>query len=99
MSSNFQGYCLTCGAYVGCVHDAQEHNCPYTDDMLNEAFKLVRPDGNWKYPIHATVPADADRALIDRAIVYYTGSIAEFSPNPDGSWTVVAEGYYNAIGS
>lgn len=49
---------------------------------------------DWKLPISATVPADADRELILAAVIYYTGGMAYFGPQEDGTWLVTANGYY-----
>lgn len=70
----------------------------YTHEQLTEAFALVKNRENWKLPIAATVPADADRACISAAVVFFTGSQAEFIPGRRGLH-VGAAGYYAAIGS
>jgi hypothetical protein len=70
----------------------------YTHGQLTEAFALVKNPDNWKLPIAATVPADADRAAISAAVVFFTGSMAEFIPGRRGLH-VGAAGYYAAIGS
>lgn len=70
----------------------------YTDDELRAAFALVKTPGNWKLPVDAVVPADADRDAIDAAVAYFTGGGAEFMKVPAG-WRVLAAGYYACIGS
>lgn len=71
----------------------------YTHDQLSAALDLVRTPGDWKMPIDAVIPADADRDLIDSAITYFTGSSAEFTELPGSRLRVQAAGYYRSIGS
>ncbi len=71
----------------------------YTDEQLRAAFALVKTPGNWKLPIDAIVPGDADTRLIDNAVVYYTGGLAEIIPQADGTLRAVSGGYYANIGS
>ena len=66
----------------------------YSEAQLSAAFDLVADKENWQLPIQAVVPADADQDLIREAVVYYTGSVAYFMPQDDGSWLVIADGYY-----
>ena len=66
---------------------------------LEAAFRLVRPAGNWKLPIDATVPAGTDLSLIDAAVCFYTGGPIETQPLPDGRHRVTAPGYYACIGA
>jgi hypothetical protein len=70
----------------------------YTEAELSGAFDLVRPASNWKLAISAQVPADADTSLISAAVVFYTGSHAEFVPTGSGL-RVLAAGYYACIGA
>jgi hypothetical protein len=70
----------------------------YADDELRAAFALVKNQDNWKLPVDATVPADADRDAIDAAVIYFTGGPAAFVKVRSG-WRVVAAGYYACIGS
>lgn len=72
----------------------------YTRDELSEAFDQVKNPGDWKLPIDATVPADADRDCISAAVAFFTGSPAAFAAGPRaGRWRVTAAGYYACIGS
>ena len=71
----------------------------YKDEDLHTAFELVKDKADWKMPIDATVPADTDMVLLTDAIIYYTGSVAEYEILGDGRIHVMADGYYNAIGS
>lgn len=66
----------------------------YTEAQLSAAFDLVADKECWKLPIQAVVPADADQDLIRAAVVYYTGGVAHFMPQEDGTWLVISDGYY-----
>jgi hypothetical protein len=71
----------------------------YTRDQLSAAIDLVTDNQkDWKDPIDIIVAADADQALIDVAVTFYTGSVPVFTAQPDGRVRVTAEGYYNAMG-
>lgn len=69
----------------------------YTDEDLGAAFDSVKNSKNWKNPINRLISNDADRELIARAIIYFTGSRPEFIEQ-NGKTRVIASGYYNAIG-
>lgn len=74
----------------------------YTDEYvekMREAFRSVQDKENWKYPVDAVVPGDSDTRLISDAVVFFTGSLPELIPLPDGKIRVTAIGYYNAVGS
>lgn len=71
----------------------------YSQDELEQAFKLVRPASHWKDPISAKVPADTNLDLLQFAVGYYTGSLAEISKADDGQFLVEADGYYATIGA
>lgn len=66
---------------------------------MSEAFDLVKDEKNWKMPIDASVPADADIALIEDAVAFYTGGLPVCVRLADGTWRVTAPGYYMSIGS
>lgn len=71
----------------------------YTEADLEFAFDCVKDLTNWKLPINVTVGTSVTRLnkeLIATAIEFYTGSVAEFTDNEDGSYTVTATGYYEA---
>ena len=70
----------------------------YTRQRLVDAFEIVKPD-NWKDPIEATVPSDADLDLIDAAVVFFVGSSINWEENKDGTYTVCAAGYYADVGA
>jgi hypothetical protein len=69
----------------------------FTHDQLYDAFELVKPAENWKYPIDAVVPEGTDLQAVSAALLFYAGSPAEFMPVPGGT-RVVAAGYYACIG-
>lgn len=77
----------------------------FTREQLDRAFKLVRPERHWKDPIRRIIPAEAamEHGVTYRAIRYaiqfYTGSVAEVTPLPDGRAHVQAIGYYAAVGA
>ncbi len=71
----------------------------YTLDQLSEAFDTVKNPENWKYPIDAVVPKDANLDLIGRAVTWFAGCIIEYGTLPDGRIRVYADGYYNSVGS
>lgn len=73
---------------------------------LSDAFDSVKNQQNWKLPVDAEIPPDADLNLISEAVSFFTGSLPEFIPlrTPDtgsdiAGYRVVAAGYYAAIGS
>ena len=77
-----------------------------SDERLSDVFDLVKPEGNWKLPIEARVPAGAAGSReIATAIDYFAGGGAtiEAVMNPDTgqvhSWLVTAPGYYSQIGA
>ena len=69
----------------------------YTWAQLHDALLLVRNPENWKMSIDAVVPKDADVALIDAAIGFFTGGGAEVTEVEDGL-RIQSEGYYVNIG-
>jgi hypothetical protein len=71
----------------------------YTHDQLHAAFNLVKPPGNWKMPVDATVPEGTDLEAVTEALLHFTGSPATFITNLDGSVHVLAAGYYACIGA
>jgi hypothetical protein len=72
-----------------------------TQEQLDAAFKRVSPKPHWKARINATidVAGDADVALIEDAIVHFTGSIANVTRFKNGRARFTAAGYWSAIGS
>lgn len=68
---------------------------------LRHAFDLVANRENWKLPVDATVKAadPAERRRIAEAVVFFTGSVVEWSHFGRGRWNCKASGYYAAIGA
>lgn len=66
---------------------------------LAEAFESVRNPGNWKTAI-TTIIDDKDRAIIDKALIFYTGAgIQKEVPAGDGRLAIWSPGYYATIGA
>lgn len=70
----------------------------YTIVQLKVAWEMVRPSGNWKGPIDAIVPEDADTAAISAACSFYAGTLATIV-RTRGGHRVTGTGYYANIGS
>lgn len=73
----------------------------YTQDELRAAFDRVACTKNWKNRINriVTIADAAERDLISKAIIHFTGSVPEFVEQPSGKVRVIADGYYAAIGA
>ena len=72
----------------------------YTYQQLDAAWELVRPVGNWKGPIKASVPGSTDVMAIHAAVEFFTGGEATIvSDEKTGALHVTAPGYYACIGS
>jgi hypothetical protein len=74
----------------------------YTPEQLRDAFDRVKNRANWKLPIARAFPegiSEAERKVIDAAITFHTGSIAEWTETENGLWFVAATGYYAEIGA
>lgn len=72
------------------------HEGHFVSDM-DKAFKNVQDAEHWKNMVHGVVEA-SEREVTAAAVVYYTGSVAEFTERDDGRFDVWAEGYYMAMG-
>jgi hypothetical protein len=70
----------------------------FTTDQLKAAFGLVKNPENWKLPIDAVVPGDANLNAIGAACLFYCGSPADMWA-VEGGHRVTAAGYYACIGS
>ena len=70
----------------------------HTHGQLVEAFDLVKPVGNWKMPIDATVKDDVDLQLLEDAVIYFTGGPIETQRTSKGI-RVTSEVYYHHIGA
>lgn len=73
---------------------------------LSDVFDLVKDSKHWKNPIDAEVELTADqRALLEEAIPFFTGSVATFQfvsakRNVDAAiYRVQAVGYFLAVGA
>jgi chromosome condensin MukBEF MukE localization factor len=73
----------------------------YTQEQLQAAFNKVANSKNWKNRINriVTVADDSERDLIARAVIHFTGSVADFIELGDNKYRVIADGYYAAIGA
>lgn len=74
-----------------------------TRGELWELHKSVESPEGWKFPIDAIIDdlSDRDLALMDYAIIFFSGCSAEFY-SVEGQPTktnVVADGYYRSVGS
>ena len=82
--------------------DADFTHFGQTEADLRLALAAVKDETNWKLPVEAHFPnglTDDEQALVEDALVFYTGSIAEFHTHPSGHVVVAAAGYYMAIGA
>lgn len=70
----------------------------YQIALLRLAFDAVKDRDNWKMPVAAPIQA-SERDIVAKAITFYTGSVARFSPLPGGRLLVEADGYYRAVGA
>lgn len=69
-----------------------------TRGELSAAFDRVKPADHWKNPIDATIKATAaERKLIERAIVFFTGSVAMITPAPRTGTERGRKGHYLRI--
>jgi hypothetical protein len=73
----------------------------YSQQELEDAFKLIRPKGHWKDPIRCVLKKPTEETLdrVSRACSHFTGSLAEFETLPNGDVRVTAAGYYLTIGA
>lgn len=75
-----------------------------TQEQMRDAFDRVKNRENWKLPVDMLIPysdpwADDDsRAMIDDAVLFYTGAPTDWEQSNVG-WHVRAAGYYACIGS
>jgi hypothetical protein len=77
------------------------HGQPISRKAMQAAFELVQNRENWKLPIDAVVAIESDfeRELIYHAVMFYTGSIAQFYRQGPVQYRVRAMGYYAAVGA
>lgn len=81
-------------------------NKPVTRGGLSAAFDKVRNQQNWKMPVDAVVDVSGDfeLQLIERAVIFFTGSVPSFHAKAGGAlpgcrYRVCAAGYYKTIGA
>ena len=66
----------------------------YSCDQLAAAFDTVKNAEHWKNPIDTTAPAN-QRDILERAIPWFTGTDASFTPTDDPVIIrVTAPGYF-----
>ncbi len=67
---------------------------------LRRAFNEVASRRNWKDPIAWIIEAK-DQALVEEAIIFFTGSVPTFTKaeGSTGRLVVKADGYYIAVGA
>ena len=78
----------------------------YTQKELHEAFNLVVNKSNWKDPTCTKISKEnlvKYREVIEAAVIFYTGSCAEFVYSKDSlgrkTYWCEFDGYYMCIGS
>ena len=78
----------------------------YTQKELQEAFNLVVNKSNWKDPTCTKISKknlDKYHRVIEAAVIYFTGSCAEFTYDVDSigrkTYWCEFDGYYMCIGS
>lgn len=64
----------------------------FTLEQLDAAFLKVRTEGDWRAPIDAIID-EADRAVVEAAVVYFTATEAMFTSAGEGKLHVMAVGY------
>lgn len=73
---------------------------PVTRGQLSAAFDRVRNTKHWKYPVNTIITAELDEiAMIEEAIVFFTGSAPHSTKLENGQWSIRAAGYFAAIGA
>lgn len=74
-----------------------DSDLPFSTWEYRCAFEIVADKSDWKQPISATIH-EADRAIVERAIVNATASRASFADAGNGMLHVAADGYYIGTG-
>lgn len=69
-----------------------------TRGQLKVYFDKVSNKENWKLPIDA-VCLTKDVKNIEKAIIYFTGSVPLFTKMENSIYRVKAAGYYSAVGA
>lgn len=80
------------------IHSVRENNpkeiTGFRMDQLATAFDRVRDPRDWMGPIRAVIQAD-DQVLVAKAVLWFTGTVARFEPDPGSAdqLIVVSPGY------
>lgn len=71
----------------------------YSVEELTAAFNRVANKKDWKNAINRIVDInnDAERALINKAVIFFTGCCCDFIDLPNGKTRVIAAGYRATI--
>ena len=74
--------------------DHPKRSTGYRLDELASAFDRVRDPRDWKAPIRSVIPA-AERHLVEKAVLWFTDTAADFEAVPGESdrLVVMARGY------
>lgn len=62
-------------------------------------FNMIKNDTNWKYPVHAIIPADMFKQFDRAYAVHCCGHLIKGKEHPGGMIEVTAPGYYVDCGS
>jgi hypothetical protein len=65
----------------------------YTREQLVQAFEKVQDKKHWKNPINSFCKEE-EKEITNEAIIYFTGTEAEFGKPINGVVSVTALGYY-----
>ncbi|MHB1328137.1 MAG: hypothetical protein ACYC2K_08045 [Gemmatimonadales bacterium] len=80
------------------IHSVRENNpkgiTGFRMDQLASAFDRVRDPRDWMAPIRAVIQAE-DQILVAKAVLWFTGTVARFEPDPGSAdrLIVVSPGY------
>lgn len=63
--------------------------------ILSKAFDLVAPKGDWRGRIDASIDETCEyhRDVVERAVIFFTGTEVRFVRRTAGGWWVRSEGY------
>jgi hypothetical protein len=68
----------------------------YSQEQLDQAFELVKPDTHWKAPVDALIEA-GQVDIVTIAIVHFTGCVPNMEPEGN-KVRVTSVGYWVAMG-
>jgi hypothetical protein len=82
------------GMMLRLLSDDDDGGTDFTLDQLAGAFDRIRSPRDWKAPIRAEIAA-SDRAVVERAVSWFTATVAVFEPVPGrpDRLTICAAGY------